>query len=102
MKSETRIFFRMALGNQELTAGADGHQATHTWRGRLTRGGGAIILRNLHGERFDQKVVCTCNHVYWRVNTLTHLASSCPYDSVWAKGVTIRGLVCTPRYAHAV
>ena len=24
----------------------------------------AIILRNLHGERFDQKVVCTCNHVY--------------------------------------
>ena len=41
-----------------------GHQATHTWRGRLTRGGGAITLRNLHGERFDQKVGRTCNHVY--------------------------------------
>ena len=42
MKSETRILFRMALGNQELTAGADGlsrtsgdshvQGATHTWR----------------------------------------------------------------------
>ena len=42
MKSETRIFFRMALGNQELTAGADRlprtsgdshvEGATHTWR----------------------------------------------------------------------
>ena len=42
MKSETRIFFRMASGNQELTAGADGlprtsgdshvEGATNTWR----------------------------------------------------------------------
>ena len=56
----------MALGNQELTPGPDfhGHQATHTWRWRLTRGGGAITLRNLHWERFDQEVVCTCNHIY--------------------------------------
>ena len=57
----------MALGNQELTTGADGLPQTSgdsPWSGRLTRGGGAIILRNLHGEGFDQKVVCTCNHVY--------------------------------------
>ena len=39
MKSETRIFFRMALGNQELTAGADGLPRTsgdsHVEEGRL-------------------------------------------------------------------
>ena len=28
IKSELRIFFKMASGNQELTAGADGHPRT--------------------------------------------------------------------------
>ena len=39
MKSETRIFFRMALDNQELTAGADGLPRTsgdsHVEEGQL-------------------------------------------------------------------